>query len=307
MFSYFDSHSHLNLSPLAEEKDKIIKILEEEKIGTITVGTDYETSLAAVTLTTKSKNLYACVGLHPTESETFDYEKFKKLASDPKVVAIGECGLDYFHLRPDASPPSPGQPIGNGSAELVPELYLTSQAVPPASETVPGSTLGRGSWRGGEAENAKKRQKENFEKQIALARELKLPLMIHCRPSKNSMDAYRDLIEILKSYPGVTGNSHFFAGNLEIAKEFLNIGFTLSFAGPITFVPDYDRVIEYAPLEMLLSETDAPFAAPAPYRGKTCYPQYVKEVVRRIAEIKKISLEDTKRELVANAKRVFGL
>jgi len=252
MFEYFDSHSHLNLSPLAEEKEKIIKILEEENIGTVTVGTDYETSRDAVEIAKTSKNLFACVGLHPTDSkESFDYEKFKKLAEDPKVVAIGECGLDYFH---------------------------------------PGD---------------KEKQVKNFLPQIELARELKKPLMIHCRPSKRSMDAYRDLLDILKNYPDVKGNSHFFAGNLDIAKEFLKLGFTLSFAGPITFVPDYDKVIKYAPIESLLSETDAPFAAPMPHRGKTNYPQYVKEVVKRIAEIKDLDLETTKKQLVANARRFF--
>jgi TatD DNase family protein len=272
MFSYFDSHSHLNLSPLREEKEKIIKTLEEEKIGTTIVGTDFATSLEAVETAKQSPNLFACVGLHPTDSaESFDYEKFLSLAKDPKVVAIGECGLDYFH----ASPRSFGERLLSGTKTA--GLAISEQ------------------------------QKENFLKQIALAREVGKPLMIHSRPSKRSMDAYRDILDILKSNPDVGGNSHFFAGNLEIAKEFLNLGFTLSFAGPITFVPDYDRVIEYAPIEMILSETDAPFAAPAPYRGKTCYPQYVREVVKRIAEIKKLPLEEVKKQLVLNAQKTFNL
>jgi len=253
MLSYFDTHSHLNLSPLKEKKEEIIKTLEKESIGTIIVGTDYDSSLAAVETAKQSPNLFACVGLHPTENVSFDFQKFKKLGSDEKVVAIGECGLDYFH-----------------SAD-------------------------------------KTKQKENFLAQIELAKELKLPLMIHCRPSKRTMDAYRDLLEILKDYPNVSGNMHFFSGNLEVAREFLNLGFTLSFAGPITFIPDYDRVIEYAPLDMILAETDAPFAAPAPYRGETNYPFYVKEVVRRISEIKKRPLEEVKEKLLSNAKRVFNL
>ena len=252
MLEYFDSHSHLNLSPLREEKEKIIAELAREKIGTITVGTDFQTSGEAIEIAKNNPNIWATVGLHPTDSEEeFDYEKFKLLASESKVVAIGECGLDYFH---------------------------------------PGD---------------KEKQKEIFLKQIQLANEVKKPLMIHCRPSKRTVDAYRDLISILKDYPSTKANMHFFGGNLEIAKELLELGFTISFAGPITFVPDYDKVIEYLPLDMILSETDAPFAAPAPFRGRTCYPYYVSEVVKKIAEVKKIDLEEVKKQLVANVRRVF--
>src|SRR5689334_17073648 len=98
---FFDIHSHLNLSPLSERKAEIIKVLNEKEVGTITVGTDYDTSAEAVAITLAGDNLYASVGLHPTEVMTkhFDLDEFRNLASKDKVVAIGECGLDYFRIE----------------------------------------------------------------------------------------------------------------------------------------------------------------------------------------------------------------
>ncbi len=97
MFKYFDAHSHLNLKQFDEDREDQIKKLEELSIGTITVGVDFETSVQAVKIAENSKNIYACIGQHPTDTdEFFDFEKYKLLAENPKVVAIGECGLDYF-------------------------------------------------------------------------------------------------------------------------------------------------------------------------------------------------------------------
>jgi len=257
-FNYFDIHSHLNLSSLSENTDEVIKKMEEKEIGTITVGTDFETSKKAVELAEKHDFLWATVGLHPNDniSEIFDYEKYKELAQNNKVVAIGETGLDYFRTV---------------DAEL------------------------------------QKRQKEIFIKHIELALEINKPLMIHSRPSKGSMDAYEDVIEIVKNYPGVRANFHFFVGNIEIAKKALESGFTMSFDGPITFSRDYDDVIRFLPIESIMAETDAPFAAPAPYRGKTCEPWMVEEVVKRIAEIKQLPLEEVSTAMVENAKKFFNV
>lgn len=155
------------------------------------------------------------------------------------------------------------------------------------------------------------RQKDIFRKQIALALSVGKPLMIHSRPSKGTMDAYEDALDILeaykKDYPALSGNFHFFVGNLEIAKRALAIGFTMSYDGPITFSHDYDEVIKFVPLNSLMTETDAPFAAPVPYRGKTCEPYMVAEIVKRIAEIKGLPEDEVAQTLVANAKRVFKL
>ena len=145
--------------------------------------------------------------------------------------------------------------------------------------------------------------------------------MIHARPSKNSMDAYEDALDILEnatllqvSTPSSTrgaqgsrlrANFHFFVGDLEIAKRILENGWTVSFDGPITFSNDYDEVIKMLPLESIMAETDAPFAAPAPYRGKFCEPWMVEEVVKKIAEVKSLDLEIVRAQLLENVKRVF--
>lgn len=162
-----------------------------------------------------------------------------------------------------------------------------------------------------EREETKIRQKELFKKHIELALEVGKPLMIHARPSKGTMDAYEDVLDILEEYKkthaDLSGNFHFFVGDLEIAKRILEINFTMSYDGPITFSHDYDEVIKYIPIESIMAETDAPFAAPVPHRGKVCEPFMVQEVVKRIAELKGLSVEDTAEILTSNAKRVFGI
>ncbi|KKP72912.1 MAG: Hydrolase, TatD family [Candidatus Nomurabacteria bacterium GW2011_GWB1_35_20] len=176
---------------------------------------------------------------------------------DPKVLAIGECGLDYFHMEA-------------GSIE---------------------------------------KQKKAFIEQIELANEINKPLMLHIRnnPKDKKIDAYVDVLEILKKYSKVKGNVHFFAGSIENAKDFLNYGFTLSFTGVITFTHDYDEIIKNTPLDMIMSETDSPYVAPVPYRGKRNEPSYVKEVVKKIALIKNLPEEEITKAIIANAKRVFRI
>ena len=137
--------------------------------------------------------------------------------------------------------------------------------------------------------------------QIELANKLNKPLMLHIR------NAYEDALAILKSHAKVKGDVHFFAGDWNIAKQFLDFGFTLSFTGVITFTHDYDEVIKNAPLDMLLSETDAPYVAPVPYRGKRNEPAYVVEVVKAIARIRGEDEEKVRTQLVANAKHLFGI
>ena len=147
----------------------------------------------------------------------------------------------------------------------------------------------------------KEKQKDVFKKHIELALEVKKPLMLHLR------GAYDDAIDILKSYPDIRGNAHFFAGTWEQAKKLFDMGITISFDGPITFARDYDETIKNAPLDMLMAETDAPFAAPVPYRGKRNEPLYVREVIKKIAEIKGLSYEEVTAATTVNAHRVFGL
>lgn len=267
-FNYFDIHSHLNLSPLLENKDEIINAMRQQGMGTITVGVDYDTSKLAVDFANENSDiLWATVGQHPNDNrdEVFDYAKYSELAKNDKVVAIGECGLDYFRLK--------------GSED--------------------------------EKQIEIERQKEIFIKHIQLALEVNKPLMIHARPAKDSMNAYEDVLDILEELLGsrtskLGVNFHFFVGDIEIAKRIVKNGWTMSFDGPITFTSDYDDVIKSIPIDNIMAETDAPFASPVPYRGQTNYPQYVEHVYKKIAEIKGLDTEITRKAILNNIKRVFG-
>lgn len=262
---YFDIHSHLNLSPLIETKDEVISRMQENAVGTICVGVDFETSKKAIEIATQNPEfIYATIGLHPSdvEREDFDFAQFESLAQNKNVVAIGECGLDYYRKNDD---------------------------------------------------EFKAKQKEIFLKHIELAQKIGKPLMIHARASKGSMDAYQDAIKVLETYRlepsahSLACNFHFFAGDLAIAQRIVKNGWSISFDGPITFARDYDEVIKNIPLENIMCETDAPFASPTPYRGKTCEPWMVIEVYKKIAEIKEIDLEDVRIKINENAVKFFGL
>ncbi len=159
---------------------------------------------------------------------------------------------------------------------------------------------------GGVEEKEKKRQQELFEHHIDLALTTNLPLMLHVR------DAYDDTLAILteraqKEGERLRGNVHFFAGNTDVAKRFFDIGFTISFTGVITFTHDYDEVVSYAPSDMMMAETDAPYVAPVPFRGKRNEPVYVREVYARIASIRGVSEGDMHEHINRTARRVFGL
>lgn len=262
MLKYIDIHSHLNLSPLDEDRDGVIVRMVEAGVGTIIIGVDYETSQKAIEIAEKYDFIWAGIGLHPTDNtqEEFDIEKYKKLAENKKVVCIGECGLDYFRDQ---------------------------------------------------KEETKIKQKEIFKKHIELSLEIGKPLMIHARPSKGSMDAYEDALSILEEYKKTNEklicNFHFFVGDIDIAKRAIGIGFTMSFDGPITFSNDYDEVIKFLPITSIMAETDAPFAAPVPYRGKINEPSYVVEIVKKISEIKNIPENEVIDALMSNTKRVFNI
>ncbi|MDB5266858.1 MAG: sec-independent protein translocase protein TatD DNase family protein [Parcubacteria group bacterium] len=254
---YIDIHSHLNFGDYEKDWDEIIGRLKETETGTIIVGTDLESSRKAVEIAEKHENIWACIGVHPVDDPTrvFEKEKFEALMQSKKVVAIGECGLDYFHADK------------NDAVEI-------------------------------------ERQKKLFIDQIEFAIERDLPIMIHSR------SAYPELLLILEEQKGIHGEKlrgdvHFFAGSLEEAKHFINLGFTLSFTGVITFARTYDDVVKSVPLSMIMSETDAPFVTPAPYRGKRNEPSYVVEVVKKIAEIRGEDLDVVQKALLSNAERVF--
>lgn len=156
------------------------------------------------------------------------------------------------------------------------------------------------------------RQQENFIRHIAIAIAYEKPLMLHIRPSETTTDAYDDVLEILRELKPIygdllRGNAHFFAGTVEQALAFNELGFTVSFTGVITFARDYDDVIRAVPLHMLHAETDAPFVSPVPHRGQRCLPHYVIEVYNTIAKIRGEDPEVVRLQLLENARRLFGL
>ncbi|MES2059926.1 MAG: TatD family hydrolase [Patescibacteria group bacterium] len=247
---FIDNHAHLNFPEYDADREEVIKRANDARVGIINVGVDLASSKWAVELAEANPNMWAIIGQHPTDTkEDFDAGSYRELLKSEKVVAIGECGLDYFH---------------------------------------------------GE-EGEKENQKKLFIQQIELAIEAGKPLMLHIR------NAYEDAIEILKKYPDVKGNVHFFAGSKEIAEGFLNLGFTLSFTGVITFANEYEELLKFIPLDRILSETDCPFVSPVPYRGKRNEPAYVVEVVKKIAEIKGLSIEEVSKQLLANSKKLWNL
>ena len=259
MYEYIDIHSHLNFPDYEKDFDEVIQRLRDTKTATIVVGTDLASSKKAVDLAEKYEMIYACIGLHPADNteEIFNEEEFEKLVAHKKVVAIGECGLDYGREK-DAT------------------------------------------------EETKNRQKKDFEKQIDFAVKYNKPLMLHVRNAHE--DALDILTEMKKQFgENLRGNSHFFSGNKEIAQRYLDLGFTVSFTGVITFTHDYDEVLKFVPLDKLMSETDSPFVAPVPYRRTRNEPSYVSEVVKKIAEIRGEDFETVKKTLCNNAVDFFGI
>jgi TatD DNase family protein len=265
MHSYIDIHSHLNDPRFDADLSDVLLHMREGGVASIVVGTDRTMSERAITLAEQNADLWATIGLHPTDNhkETFDHAAYAKMAAHPRVVAIGECGLDYYWPEHDQ-------------------------------------------WQSGMVEE-KARQRELFEAQITIALQVNKPLMIHGRPSKGSMDAYEDILAILKNFPRIRGNVHFFVGDVNIAKQFLDLGFTMSFTGVLTFTHDYDDVVRYIPGDSLMSETDAPYVAPVPYRGKRNEPLFVRETITAIARIRGEHFDHTAETLHINASRSFRL
>jgi len=262
---YIDAHCHIQFEQYTEDDVELIWRMKEEGVAGIVVGVDLKSSKEAVVLTKEHEHLFASVGLHPNHAadEAFDAGAFRELAQHQKVVAIGECGLDYF------------RPV---------EVN----------------------------EEVKNKQKEVLRMHIALATERGLPLIIHARPSKGTMDAYTDLIGILKEAKSAHGGNlrgdvHFFVGGIAEAETLIALNFTISFTAVITFARDYDAVIKAVPLASILSETDAPYVAPRSRRGKRNDPLAAIEVVAKIAEIRGEPLETVRAVLLENAKRLFVL
>lgn len=251
----FDTHAHYDDERFDEDRETLLRAMPEKGVGLIVnPGCDLPSSRMAVDMAQKYDFLYAAVGIHPENCRDFApamMDELRALAKAPKVVAIGEIGLDYY-------------------------------------------------W----AENPPKElQQEVLRRQLALAQELRLPVIIHDR------DAHADTLAIVREFPQVTGVFHCFAGSVEMAQALIKMGWMLSFNGAATFknAKKAPEVIAAVPLEKLMIETDAPYLTPVPHRGERNDSSYVRFVAERIAEIKGISAEEVEKATWENGKAFFGI
>ena len=273
----FDSHTHLNFEEFTDEKRSEIanEIKKSNLKYIIDAGDCYESSLQAVKDANKYDFCYAAVGIHPEHTVNCNDEilnMIEKLANNKKVKAIGEIGLD-FHYGKDY----------------------------------------------------KKEQIYWFRKQIRLANKLAMPIMIHTRDADGlTMDILKEeeafsekrkkLFPKRKDANGIfvpdaRVQLHCYSGSAEMAMQYVKLGATISIGGPVTFKNGKKtvEVVKKVPAEFLLSETDAPFLTPEPFRGRENKPQYVEYIVRRIALIKGIEYEKLEQILFENGKRFFGI
>ncbi|MGI8317341.1 TatD family hydrolase [Halobacillus mangrovi] len=252
----FDTHVHLNADQFEDDLEETIQRAKEAGVHYMTVvGFDRKTIPKAMEIAENHDHIYAAVGWHPVDAIDMtqeDLDWIEELSSHPKVVAIGEMGLDYHW---DKSP-----------ADV---------------------------------------QKDVFRKQIRLAKKVNMPIVIHNR------EATDDIVEILKEENAgeVGGIMHCYSGPVETAQECIDMNFMISLGGPVTFknakLPK--EVAKAVDMKHLLVETDCPFLAPHPNRGKRNEPAYVKLVAEQVAELKGLSFEEVSEVTTANALNFFGI
>ena len=251
----FDTHAHYDSGAFNTDRMEVLASMPEQGIELIlNPGCDLETSRTAVSLANAFDFVYAAVGVHPSDCETYTdqvEEELRALAADPKVKAIGEIGLDYYWKD-------------NAPAEV---------------------------------------QKAVFRRQMELARQLKLPVIIHDR------EAHRDCLEIVKEFPDVTGVYHCYSGGIEDAKTLVKMGWMLSFTGVVTYKNARKslEVLEMLPMDRIMIETDSPYLTPEPFRGKRNDSSKVRYVAETIARVKGLDVDEVIRLTTENGKRFFHI
>lgn len=250
----FDTHAHLLDKRFNKDRKAVIDTLPKSGVvGMIEVGCSIRESVQAATLAEKTDYIYAAVGVHPHEAaETQDdyLAELEALAAQPKVIAVGEIGLDYHY---DFSPRDVQQRV--------------------------------------------------FADQLALAKRLDMPVVLHVR------EATADAMAVLRDYKGIRGVMHCFSGSAETAAECVEMGLCVSFTGVVTFKNARKTIeaVQAVPLESLMAETDCPYMAPEPMRGKRNDPSNVRYVLEKLAEIKNISFEEMCEINIRNAKELYGI
>jgi len=264
---FIDSHAHLENKCFDGDRAEVFARAREAGIKAILAigngdGPGTDTLDCAVKLSRRYEWVYATVGIHPHEANLAkrdDFDRLEQLAGEPRVIAWGEIGLDYFY---DHSP--------------------------------------------------REVQQHVFVRQMEMARAAKLPIVIHCRPSRDSENAWDDVLRLIREHwssGGLGGVLHCFTGNVAQASRALDLGFMVSFAGNITF-PKAKNIRDAAaivPLDRMFIETDSPYLAPVPHRGKRNEPAFVREVAHQIGVLRGLCAEEVGRLTAANFSRIFGL
>ena len=280
----FDSHTHVQFSIFDEDRDEVIKRAFQNGVGFIVVGTQREMSQRAVKLAEQysDKPIFAAVGLHPAHAQLNPYHDTNELDEPHNLPEGGEVFDDEYYLGL----------ASNNKTVAIGECGLDYFRIKTQ-----------------EQKNIKTRQKDTFLKQIRLAKEVEKPLMIHCRPSPDTQDAYEEICDILVSeVPKLSGVvMHFFAGNMQTAKRFIELGVYFTFGGVVTFTHDYDDIIRMIPENRLLIETDAPYLAPEPHRRERNEPAYVRFVLEQLAQVRGITAEKLAEQTTFNSEQVFGI
>lgn len=278
---YIDTHAHINFHVYEPDINEVIDRTKESGVTVINIGTQQDTSSRAVELAESHEHLYAIVGLHPIHTTASFHDHDELGNQGEEFTSRGEIfDAEYYRTLIQSSK----KVVGIGECGL--DYYRID------SQT-------------------KEIQEVAFRAQIELALELNLPLMLHVRPSQDSYDAYYDVLDILKEYkqqhPELRGQAHFFAGTPEIAQSFIELGFYISFTGVITFAKMYTELVAAVPLNKILSETDAPYVTPVPFRGQRNEPIHVREVVHKIADIKNIDMDEVSQAIAQNTYDLYGI
>lgn len=262
---FYDTHAHLDYPEFQTDFSGVLERASAAGISRIiSIGTNAESSQRAIALAQRHPQVYAAVGWHPTnvgEAPEDVRPALREWIQQPKVVAIGEIGLDYYRL------PS-REPGGSPEADAV----------------------------------YQEKQRRLFHQQLEVAREAKLNFVIHQRA------AWRDTLEMLHPFQSdIRGVFHCFSESLEALKTVMEMGYLVSYTGIITFKNGQNArdALAATPRDRFMLETDCPYLAPVPYRGKRCEPAYVKEIAELAAEVVSTSLESLSQETCATAERFF--
>src|SRR5256886_6870251 len=279
-----ETHAHLDYPDFANDLDDVLRRATEAGVTRIlTIGTSVESSRRAVDLAEKYPNIFAVIGVHPTSVEEAGADvitPLRELAKNPRVVAIGETGLDYHHL-----------PSVQAAKQKNVQVFSALQS---GTEEQLEASIEDGAH--------KSKQAELFQEQLDLAVELGLNVVIHQR------DAWDDTLEILRDYGRqISGVFHCFGGTLEQANEVLDLGHFVSFTGIVTFKngANVRAVAAQIPPDAFMVETDCPYLAPVPFRGKRCEPAHTRIVAESIAAARGVSLEEIARMTTATAEEFF--